>query len=191
MKAGALALALCASASLYGGVIGSITPTPTELVATGGEVIVYFAGHTAAYESVLNVFEPCCIGPFFRNHVVPVGGAFSLGTFDAGTILRVRLDVLSTGRSFTSGAGASNPDGLVHVAHANWAADATIPVDGIWVGFEDMYGGGDLDYDDNSFVFTQVASPDVASTPEPASLTLFGSALIAVSVWGMRRKQKV
>jgi hypothetical protein len=51
-------------------------------------------------------------------------------------------------------------------------------VNGIFVGFEDLFGGGDFDYDDNNFVFSNVTSAAVA--PEPASLLLLGSGLMLV-----------
>ena len=45
-----------------------------------------------------------------------------------------------------------------------WAADAAVPHDGLWVGFEDLLGSGDLDFDDNNFVFTNVRSVVVEPT---------------------------
>lgn len=156
--------AFCARA----GIIGSITPTASELVATGGEVVIYFAGQTAGFDSTLSLIAPTSVGPFFPNHATAVGTALSLGTFNAGDVLRFRMDVVNTGNQFFTGPGSGNPDGLVHVAHAGWQADATINVNGVLVGFEDLLGGGDLDFNDNTFVFTNVASPTLV--PEPSTL---------------------
>lgn len=160
--------------------ITAITPTSAELITTGGEVVIYFAGQTAGFDSVLNLIAPAGFGgnPFFPNHATAVGTALSLGTYAPGTVLRFRLDVLTSGQSFFSGPGSGNPDGIIHVGHAIWAADATIPVNGIFVGFEDLFGGGDLDFDDNNFVFTNVTSS--AAVPEPASMILLGSGLLLV-----------
>jgi len=172
---GAMAAALFAVRA-EASAITPITPTAAELVvATTGDVTVYFAGATASFDSVLNLISPSFFGPFFQNHSTPVGTSLDLGTFTAGTVLRFRLDVTSTGNSFFTGPGAGNPDGIIHVGHATWAADGTIPVNGILVGFEDQLGGGDLDYDDNMFVFSNVSSQAV---PEPAALLLIGSGLL-------------
>jgi len=167
------------------GLISAVTPTATELVATGGEVVIYFAGETAGFDSVLNLISPTTIGPFFPNHATPVGTALSLGVFAAGEVLRFRMDVITDGESYETGPGTGNPDGLVHAAHALWAADGTIPVSGIWVGFEDLFGGGDLDFDDNSFVFTNVRST-ATSVPEPGGLALLGAGLLGLGL--LRRR---
>ncbi len=180
-----LTIAFLATAGLFGTAIGSLTPTSAELVASGGAVVVYFAGETAQFDSVLNLVSPTNVGPFFQNHTTPVGTALNLGTFATGQVLRFRLDVTTTGNSFFTGAASLNPDNVIHVAQAPWAADVTIPVNGILVGFEDALGGGDRDYDDNTFVFTNVTSTVVS--PEPSSMVLAAAGLLALA-WGGRRR---
>ena len=167
-----LLILLLAALPAAAGPIGALIPTASELVANGGEVIVYFAGQSAGHDSVLNLIDPPGFAgnPFFHNHLTAVGTSLSLGSYAAGTILRFRMDNLTSGFSYFTGPATGNPDGLLHVAHAGWGADATIPVNGILVGFEDLFGGGDLDYDDNTFVFTNVASS--AGVPEPMSMSL-------------------
>ena len=173
-----LLLMILTLASVFAGPISSITPTAVELVATGGDVIVYFAGQTAGYDSVLNLISPTTVGPFFPNHATAVGTSLNLGTFNVGDVLRFRMDVVSTGDSFYSGPASGNADSMIHVGHAGWAADATIPYNGVLVGFEDLYGGGDLDYDDNTFVFRNVTS--TAVVPEPSSWLLAGAGVSAL-----------
>jgi len=54
----------------------------------------------------------------FSNHATAVGTSLSLGSNAAGTMLRFRLDLLTSGDSLFTGLGAGKPDGPVHVAHA-------------------------------------------------------------------------
>ena len=180
-----VSLLLFSVTALIAGPITARTPTAAELVASGGEVVVYFAGETASLDSTLTLITPVTIGAFFPNHGTAVGTLLSLGTFAAGTVLRFRLDV-SSGNSFFSGPASGNPDNTLHVAHAQWASDATIPVDGILVGFEDLPGGGDLDYDDNMFVFSNVRP---AGVPEPSSF-LLGAAGVGVLMLLRRRRAR-
>jgi DNA helicase HerA-like ATPase len=90
----------------------------------------------------------------FPNHSTAVGTTLDLGFFAAGTPLDIVLDVVTTGDSLPPGPGAGNPDGLPHanVIYNFGEAGRT------FVGFEDILGGGDLDYDDHEFSFTNITS---------------------------------
>jgi hypothetical protein len=179
--------------TLLAGPIGPTSLTGDEIVALGGVVDLYFVGQTAGFDSVLNLISPVSIGPFFHNHLTAPGTMFTLGTFTAGTPLVFRMNVLTTGQQFSSGPATRNPDGIVHVGLSQWAADSFIPVDGLMVGFEDILGGGDLDFDDNVFVFANVGGgpvppppPPPTGTPEPSTLGLMASSLVVVTV--LRKK---
>lgn len=128
------------------------------IVATTGNVTATFQGQTAGYDSILFLDSPGGPIDIFHNHLSPVGSTFDLGTFTAGTELIFGIRVLTTGDTFYSGAASRNPDGIFH----NQVDEDLIPGE-TFVGFEDIFGGGDKDYDDNNFSFTNTR---VGTVPE-------------------------
>ena len=63
----------------------------------------------------------------------------------------------------------------------------TVPA-GVYIGFEDLYGGGDMDYNDNQFLFTNVGTPTPTGvTPEPSSFLLLGTGILGAA-GAVRRK---
>jgi len=86
-----------------------------------------------------------------------------------GDTLVFYIKLADTGDFFYSDP-ALNPGKLNHVFSAPYAGGlvgpgGTIPA-GIYVSVEDLRGGGDLDYNDMKFVFTNVAAVVI---PEPAT----------------------
>jgi cytoskeletal protein CcmA (bactofilin family) len=77
-----------------------------------------------------------------------VGTEFELNVFLEGDELVFAIYVTNTGNWFYSGPADRNADGLVH-------ATITDNVDGTFtLGFEDLYDGGDLDFNDINFDVT-------------------------------------
>jgi hypothetical protein len=153
-------------------------PGDKVFVKTTGDVVAECLGQTAAYTDVLYLDSPAnSFGIIFDNNA-PVGTSFDLGTFYAGTELVFRIHVNETGYDFFTGPGSRNPDGLVHaVAINNYLG---LP-NKTYVGFEDLFGGGDKDYDDIKFSVTVV--------PTPAPFFLIGSGIGAMALMRrMRRK---
>jgi hypothetical protein len=159
------------------------------LMATGGDVVVTFVSNGAGYTSELfldGAFGDD-LGAIFNNATTSVGATMNLGPFAAGTELVFRLLVQQTGHLFYTGPGSRNVDGIVH-AMIQDAAGRVI------VGFEDLFGGGDFDYDDLVFAFTNVSPADApgtgvttgAAVDEPSSLLMFGFGLAAL-VFVMKR----
>ncbi|MCK9487427.1 MAG: Ig-like domain-containing protein [Dehalococcoidia bacterium] len=92
------------------------------------------------------------------------GARVALGTFLEGTELVFSIRVTESGLTFRTGPASGNPDGLVHVNLDTGLAGILYRV-----GFEDLYGGGDLDFDDAVFDLVNIncdvqASDDRATT---------------------------
>jgi hypothetical protein len=149
-------------------------------VENTGNVTATYLGHTAGYTNELYLYMPNLgTGVIFNNHTTPVGTTFDLGNFTAGTELIFAIYVLNTGNTFYSGDASRNADGIAHAV-----VDTDYSPTAAYVGFEDLFGGGDFDYDDVKFSFTNVATKEV---PEPAPLVLFALGLIGLGM--ARRKQ--
>lgn len=147
------------------------------LIASGGNITIRFEGSDASFASLISVNGG---GDFFPNQSTTIGTTVNLGFFAAGTPLDIVLNVITTGDLFRTGPGAGNPDGLAH-------ADITYNFGGAGrtrVGFEDLFGGGDKDYNDHNFSFTNVQAP----IPEPSTYALMLAGLGAVGFLARRRK---
>lgn len=104
-------------------------------------VVVTYLGTDAGYTNELWINSPesqrLAVG--YRT---AVGSVVELGPYPVGTELIFATMVLDTGDRFESGPGTRNVDGEVHAA-TTYLGDCS------WkLGFEDLAGGGDRDYDD-------------------------------------------
>jgi hypothetical protein len=159
------------------------------IVANNGEVVARYMGHTAGLTSELYLDSPSGVftGVIFNNHTTPVNTTVSLGTFTAGTELIFRLHVFSSPQyDFYSGPADRNPDNFIH-AGVDTARAGLMPGE-TFVGFEDLYLGGDVDYDDLQFAFTNVAA-QAGEVPEPATLAIWSVLGGVATVFGIRRKR--
>ena len=160
-------------------------------VVNDGDVTATFLGSDASYYNRLYlVFPDETVDPRFifdRNYTGP---GISLGSFDAGTELVFQLDVrpdgpnqLNAAYSFFTGNGSNNPDGLAHALAVTSLLDDDYLTT---VGFEDLYGGGDRDYNDFEFALTNVIDPP--GVPEPRLLLLLSCGLFILTLFSRRRK---
>lgn len=168
---------------------GTIDTHIHTFTATGtGPIGAYFYGSTANYTNTLSLLVNGSITPessagLLNNQTSGIGDFVVLGYANAGDVLTFQLNVLSSEETWYSNESL-NADGINHIYSTSFSGDTTHSIpNGTYVGFEDLYNGGDSDYDDETFIFTNishVAAP-VSPVPEPEAyaMLLIGLGLIA------------
>jgi hypothetical protein len=171
------------------------------LVASDGAVTAEFLGSDAGYFNTLYL-DLGEIGPDELDvWVFDKSSRFTSldkrkvalpGEFAAGSELVFRLDVRkqehgSLLHSYYTGDKSRNPDGLAH-AEAITAFDELTKQFITTVGFEDLFGGGDNDFNDFSFQLTNVVDPP--GVPEPPILLLLSAGLGGIVYLRNRRFKK-
>ena len=151
------------------------TPIPGGqiVVQQTGNVVATFQDSFAGYNNLLLLASPPnSLGAIFEVNVTSSGTTVNLGVFTAGTQLFFELNNQHGGLFFTGGANR-NPDNVTHaIVDYQYAPGQTL------VGFEDMFGGGDHDYNDLRFTLSNVTGsvPDGGST----LAMLLGSAVLMI-----------
>ena len=193
-----LALAGGAAGAAQAGVIpypnpGTQNPVLYTFTATAtGPITAYFAGSSAGFEEVVgllvNGVSTGITG--LDNHTSAIGQSLVLGNVNAGDILTFEDIILppnaNVGPWFSN--RALNSDGANHVYSTSAAANQISPLvpAGTYVAFEDLpAGSSDFDYNDVSFVFT-----NVSSVPEPSTwaMMLLGFVGLGFAFRQSRRK---
>jgi hypothetical protein len=122
-----------------------------------------FLGANSDAGVVLNLADPSAVG-------LNPGDEFVLGIY-----------VNDTGKYFALGGGYDNPDGVVH------ASVTYLPDNVAIIGFEDLFGGGDLDYNDARVRIA--GNIGLVAIPEPSALLLIASGV--VGLWLFRRRPTI
>jgi len=139
------------------------------------DVTATFLGDpTSGLQSQLFVDAPNPSGSaVFNNKSTPVGTVVTLvptHTAAGGTEVRLRNRVSDTD-DYTTGFGIDNPDGIPHAAFVWNNTQVAAPVT---VGFEDLRGGGDNDFNDMQVRLTNVVVT-LAAAPAAFGSGTFGT----------------
>lgn len=151
----------------------TINASTNQITSTyGGALQITFVSKEAAYSTDLRLASTNAF--ILNNQAVSPGFTTTIAGPAAGQDIAFRFNVLSTGLSFYTGLAGVNVDGVVH-ALLMQMADGSIKVR-----FEDIRGGGDLDY--NDLVFT------VREVPLPGALALMATGLAGFAAARRRRR---
>jgi hypothetical protein len=159
------------------------TPNPavyTFTAANTGSIIAYFAGSTASFVNDISMMvNGVATGVYGLPSTSAYGASFNMGSVTAGDTIVFEMRNISPG-----GIGpwysdmTLNSDGINHIYSNLYGGDSLVPA-GVYVAFEDLPGGGDFNYHDQNFVFTNVNATGV---PEPSSLLLLGFGISSAMV---------
>ena len=161
---------------------------------TDGDLLISFMGSTAGYKSYLGVVvNGVDLGLSLSNKVAR-GTTWNYGWVEAGSSISFYLDVTNTGETYFSNSSL-NSDGLNHL-YAD-AYNGGNRIGGKWfarakyaaIGFEDMQGGGDKDYDDARFIAQEVGFIEYDPAPEPAAWAMMIAGFGLVGGAARRRKR--
>jgi hypothetical protein len=149
-------------------------------VATAGEVILTFLSKEAGYSN--DLFLQGRDSLILNNQTAVPNTQINLGAFAANTLLTFKMTVTNTGFSFFTGDASSNPDNFIHASYDNKFGQPLV------VGFEDLLGGGDKDYNDLVFSLSNVyAATGPAPVPEPETFAMLAAGLLLIRLTKKRK----
>jgi hypothetical protein len=199
------ASALSATLAFAGGASAGIIPYPdsgtinpnvyTFTAANTGDIKAYFVGSDAGDEENIGLYVNGVSTGLtgLNNHTSSQGDMVDLGFAHANdTLTFVMYIPPATGAPLPAFTWSSDPtqnsDGIQHV----YATDVTLgqaylgsPA-GTYVGWEDLPNGGDLDYNDDQYIFVNVSS----AVPEASTWAMMLAGFGGLAWAGFRRARK-
>jgi hypothetical protein len=173
--------------------IGTIAPSNTFSASASGAITGYFVSGGGAgdtdFVQMIDLTTDTSSGWLFDNHGTAVGASADFGNVSAGDTLEFQLLNVTLGDEVFSSIAADSFDGDNHAYSVAWGGGvlngAAIPA-GTYIGMEDEPASfSDFNYNDDSFVFTDVST--APTVPEPSSFYLLGTGLLGLVELGRRR----
>jgi hypothetical protein len=175
------------------GFIACLQSSPANAYPILGQDIYYYGGplqieilsEDASYTSQIYLHLQTNAGEMFLGNSTDTGLVINFDDpaavgLNPGQEFILGIHVVNTGNDFVMGSGFDNPDGIPH-AKVNYVYNHVAII-----GFEDLFGGGDLDYDDARIRVT--GDIGIEKIPEPSTMLLFGSGLASLLFFRRRSK---
>lgn len=174
---------------------GTVAPT-VATTATSSSIDAYFYSSSAADNDTISLYDVTTSsflspGNILPNHASTPGSEVTFSGASIGDQIVFELsNSVYPGHVFASDPSLST-DGINHSYITNFdgkipGSSVTISGPALYIGMEDLpKGATDLDYNDDNFIATGVST--TPAVPEPSSIVLLGTGLLAAA-GAVRRK---